>query len=237
MMALPGLLLLMLCDDKPAADQPAKPPQTKAPAAKQAAKPAAKPDVKPPAKSDDDADEEEDLSPEQETLAQLTKVRRIYVDILTGGDSALKIRDLLMSSIQASKLFIVTEEEDKADAVLKGAGHDEVFTDSFQSSDNINAHSQLSLAGGSNSSSTASQRYSDRNTIGFGAGESESRKTEERRHEAIATVRLVNKDGDVIWSATEESLGAKFVGASVDVVEKITKKLSADYRRAKAQAK
>jgi len=229
-----GLLLLMLCDDKPATEQPVKSPQAKAAAAKKAVKPVAKP----PAKADDDSsDEEEDLPPEQETLAQLTKVRRIYVDILTGGDSALKIRDLLMSSIQASKLFIVTEEEDKADAVLKGAGHDEVFTDSFQSSDNINAHSQLSLALGSNSSSTVNQRYSDRNNISFGAGESESRKTEERRHEAIATVRLVNKDGDVIWSATEESLGAKFVGASVDVVEKITKKLSADYRRAKAQVK
>jgi hypothetical protein len=232
MTGLAVLFLLMLCGDKPAAEQPEKAPQAKSPAKK-----VAKPDAKPPSKSDDGADEEEDVSPEEETLAQLTKVRRIYVDILTGGESALKIRDLLMSSIQASKLFIVTEEEDKADAVLKGAGHDEVFTDSFQSSDNINAHSQLSLALGSNNSSTANQRYSDRNNLSFGAGESESRKTEERKHEAIATVRLVNKDGDVIWSATEESLGAKFVGASVDVVEKITKKLSADYRRAKAQIK
>jgi hypothetical protein len=233
MMVVTWLALLMLCGDKPAAAQPAKAPQAKSPAAKKVAKT----DAKATPKSDDDGDEEEDVSPEQETLAQLTKVRRIYVDILTGGDSALKIRDLLMSSIQASKLFIVTEEEDNADAVLKGAGQDEVFTDLFQSSDNINAHSQLSLALGSNSSSTANQRYSDRNNLSFGAGESESRKTEERKHEAIATVRLVNKDGDVIWSATEESLGAKFVGASVDVVEKITKKLSADYRRARAQVK
>ncbi len=214
-------ILLMLCAaDKPAAVAPVK---------------AAQPVVK-PAPAADDSDEEEDLPPEQETLAAFAKVRRIYVDILTGGDSAQKIRDLLMSSIQASKLFIVTEEEDKADAVLKGAGQDEVFTDVFQSSDSINAHSQLSIATGNTGSST-NQRYSDRNNIGFGAGESESHKTEERKHEAIATVRLVNKDGDVIWSATEESLGAKFMGASVDVVAKITKKLAADYRRAKAQVK
>ena len=206
-----ALVLLMLCAaDQTAATQPAPKP----PAAKQSA----------------------ELDPEQETQAALAKVRRIYVDILTGGESALRLRDLLMSSIQASKLFIVTEDEDKADAVLKGAGKDDVFTDTFQSSDNINAHSQMSLGIGNNNTNST-QRYSDRNTISFGAGESENHKTEERKHEAIATVRLVSKDGDVIWSATEESLGAKFAGASVDVVEKITKKLAEDYRRAKTQLK
>src|SRR5438128_988135 len=169
----------------------------------------------PPSAETDD----EDLPPEEETLAALAKVRRIYVDVLTGGDSALRIRDLLMSRIQASKLFIVTEEEDRADAVLKGSGSDDTFTDVFQSSDNINAHSQISLptlGNNTNSTNGTNSRYSDRTSTSISAGESESHKIEQRKHEAIATVRLVNKDGDVIWSATEESLGAKFMGASVD---------------------
>ena len=54
-----------------------------------------------------------------------------------------------------------------------------------------------------------------------------------RRHEAVAAVRLVGKDGDVIWSTTQESLGAKFRGASVDVAEKITAKLKEDFERAR----
>jgi hypothetical protein len=206
-----GALLLLL-----AADQPT------APAAERSA-------VKPNAS----AEAKQDLTPEQQSAASLAKVRRIYVDILTGGESALRIRDLLMSSIQASKLFIITEQEDKADAVLKGAGRDEVFTDIFQSSEGINAHSQFSFPSANNNNSS---RYSDRTSGSMGVGENENRKTEERKHEAIATVRLVNTDGDVIWSATEESLGAKFMGASVDVVTKITKKLAEDYRRAKAAA-
>ncbi|MGA2596165.1 MAG: hypothetical protein ABSH09_04035 [Bryobacteraceae bacterium] len=187
--------------------------------------------------------ETEEIAPERETAAAFVKVRRIYVDILTGGESALRIRDMLMSSIQATKLFIVTEEEEKADAVLKGAGHDQAFTDVFNSSDNINAHSSLSIPGfGGNSgittSAAAAQRQaSDRITTSIGAGESENQKIEERKHEAMAAVRLVDKDGDVIWSATEESLGAKFAGASVDVVDRITKKLAADFRKAKAEAK
>jgi hypothetical protein len=60
---------------------------------------------------------------------------------------------------------------------------------------------------------------------GIGIGENESEHSTERRHEAIAAVRLVNKDRDVIWSI---SLGAKFRGASADVAEKITAKLKED---------
>jgi len=44
-------------------------------------------------------------------------------------------------------------------------------------------------------------------------------------------VRLVNKDGDVIWSTTQESNGAKFRGASADVADKITRQLTADLDR------
>lgn len=170
-------------------------------------------------------------TPEEESAAQLAKVRRIYVDILTGGDEALKIRDLLMTSLQSSKQFIVTEDEDKADATLKGAGDDQVFTDSFQSSEGINAHTQI---GGGGTASTRNYTSSSSNHYGgVSIGENESRRTEERKHEAIATVRLVSKDGDVIWSATAESLGGKFMGAGADVADKIAKRLVTDYKAAK----
>jgi len=173
----------------------------------------------------------EDHAAEDESAAQLAKVRRIYVDILTGGDTALQIRDLIMTSLQRSKQFIITENEEKADAVLKGAGEDEVFTDSFQSSEGINAHTQL---GGGETSSTRNYASTNQNRYaGITVGENSSRHTEERKHEAIATVRLVSKGGDVIWSATAESLGGKFLGASADVADKIAKRLVADFRAAK----
>src|SRR5271168_3206489 len=83
-------------------------------------------------------------TPEEEAAEHLAKVRRIYIAILTGEDAALQIRDLLMTSLHNSRQFVITEDEDKADAVLKGAGDDDVFTDTFQSSDGINARSQIS---------------------------------------------------------------------------------------------
>ena len=171
-------------------------------------------------------------TPEQEAEAQLSNVRRIYVDILTGGDNALQIRELIMTSLQRTKQFIVTENEDKADATLKGAGDDDVFTDTFQSSEGINAHTQLGAGESEGTRNYASS--SNNHQVGLTIGENSSRRTEERKHEAIATVRLVSKDGDVIWSATAESLGGKFLGASADVADKIAKRLVTDYKAAKA---
>ena len=173
-------------------------------------------------------------SAQQQAAGQLSKVHRIYIAILTGGDAALQLRDLLITSLHNSKLFIITEDEDKADATLKGAGDDDVFTDTFQSSEGIDAHTQMSAGSSeglhnySNSSSTHSG--------GLSIGENDSHRSEERKHEAIATVRLVSKDGDVIWSATAESLGAKFMGASADVANKISRRLASDYKAAKELA-
>ena len=158
-------------------------------------------------------------------LRQLLSVHRIYVDRLTGGDTAAQMRDILISSLAASKLFVLTEKEERADAVLRGAAEDLVFTETHQSSDGINAHMNLSTRAGTG-------YYSKGNAAGLGIGDNESDHSAERRHEALAAVRLVNNDGDVIWSTTQESLGARFHGASADVAEKITSQLKEDFDRA-----
>jgi len=158
-------------------------------------------------------------------LRQLLSVHRIYVDRLTGGDTAAQMRDILISSLAASKLFVLTEKEERADAVLRGAAEDLVFTETHQSSDSINAHLNLS-------NRTGAGNYGKGSAAGLGIGDSESDHSAERRHEALAAVRLVNKDGDVIWSTTQESLGARFHGASADVADKITSQLKQDLDRA-----
>jgi hypothetical protein len=159
-------------------------------------------------------------------LRQLLSVHRIYVDRLTGGDTAAQMRDILISSLAGSKLFVLTEKEERADAVLRGAAEDLVFTETHSSSDSINAHLSLSNRSGSGYNSSKGS------AAGVGIGDSESDHSAERRHEALAAVRLVNKDGDVIWSTTQESLGARFHGASADVADKITSQLKQDFERA-----
>jgi len=161
---------------------------------------------------------------EENSLKQLLDIRRVFVDRLTGGETAAQMRDILLSSLESSKLFVLTENQDRADAILKGAAEDMVFTEVHNSSDSVNARANV---GGGRPSSSSRGGYA-----GLGFGESESDHSAERRHEAIAAVRLVNKDGDVIWATTQESLGAKFRGASTDVADKITAKLKEDFERA-----
>jgi hypothetical protein len=158
-------------------------------------------------------------------LRQLLTLRRVYVDRLTGGETAAQMRDILISAMAESKLFILTENPERADATLRGAAEDLIFTDVHNSSDGINAHANVGTP-----RTNSTQRSA---TAGISLGENESDRSAERRHEAIASVRLVNKDGDVIWSTTQESLGAKFHGASADVADKITAQLKEDFEKAR----
>ncbi|MBM3783623.1 MAG: hypothetical protein FJW30_04640 [Acidobacteria bacterium] len=156
----------------------------------------------------------------QDQAGDLLKVKKLHVEKLAGGDTAVHFRDMLIAALQATRLFTITENPDRADTVLRGSSEDLVFTDTYSSSEGVHARTQIGGRGARGSS-------------GIGVGEQESVRISERKHEATASVRLVNKEGDVIWSTTQESTGAKFRGASADVAAKITRQLSEDIARAK----
>ena len=169
------------------------------------------------------------LAADNDPLLGLLKVRRIYIDKLGGGETAQHLRDMMISSLQRSGAFVITENEQRADAFLRGSAEDLIFTDTHQTSESLNARAAFT-SGAERESST---RYNRGPSASVGVGESESSRIAERKHEAIASVRLVNKEGDVIWSTTQESLGAKFRGASADVVGKVTQQLTDDFSRAR----
>jgi hypothetical protein len=156
-------------------------------------------------------------------LMQLLSIRRVYVDRFTGGETAAQMRDLIIASLEGAKLFVVTENQERADFVLRGAAEDLVYTEVHASSDGLQVRTQVG----------ASRSTRERAYAGASGGENESNRSEDRRHEAMATVRLVNKDGDVIWSTTQESKGGKFRGASADVADKVAAKLADDFDRAR----
>lgn len=159
----------------------------------------------------------------------LRRIRRLYVDQFGGGEGASQVRDMVIASLSKARLFVVTENPEKADAVLRGSAEDLVFTDVFQSSDGVSARTGLALGRGSTSSR-------NRESLGISGGisDQESTRIQERKHEASASVRIVNKDGDVIWSTTQESQGGKFRSAAADVADKISRALIADWEPARA---
>lgn len=168
------------------------------------------------------------LAPIDECLMQLLRIRRLYVQELAGGEAANQIRDMIIAAFQSAGFFVVTENPERADAVLKGTAEDLVFNEQFSSHESLGVRSNVSAGRGSYNS-----RGSERAAAGVGLSQSEDTKITERKHEAVAAVRIVNKDGDVLWSTTQESFGAKFRGASADVADKITRQLRTDLERAR----
>jgi len=163
---------------------------------------------------------------EEEDLGQrLLRVRRLYIDRFGGGEGAAQIRDMVIASLQRTGLFVITENPDRADAVLRGSAEDLVFTDVFQSGEAVGARSN---AAGGRGTSVRNRVYG---AIGAGVNDSENVRIQERKHEASASVRIVARDGDVLWSTTQESQGAKFRSASADVADRITRQLVADLER------
>src|SRR5206468_8024648 len=90
------------------------------------------------------------------------------------------------------------------------------------------SHSSISGADGSFSGSSSGAfvaRY---------LGTSDSSVNTETINEARIAVRLVNPDGDVIWTSTQESKGAKYKGSSADAADKCVKQLLRDFEKLEA---
>jgi hypothetical protein len=160
--------------------------------------------------------------------AALADVKRVYVDQLGGGKTSDQFRDMLIAAIQTTGLFVLTENPEHADATLRGSGDDLIFSEEHNSSDSIGVHAN---AGSGSSSRALNSGVSSNSTSGIGVTDSENSKITERRHEATGSVRLVSKDGDVIWSTTQESNGGKFRSAMSDVADKIVRQLADETRK------
>jgi hypothetical protein len=156
---------------------------------------------------------------------ELSGVRRICVEPLVGDRSAAQIRDMIIAALQQSGEFALTEKPERADAILKGSAEDMVYTDTYQSSEGLNVRAGVDAA--------VAGRATSKKVPSITLGEHETSRIQERKHEATASVRLVNRDGDVIWSTTQESGGAKFRSASADVADKIARQLLQDLDKRK----
>jgi hypothetical protein len=86
--------------------------------------------------------------------ASLLTIKRVYVDKFGGGETASQIRDMVIASLQSSGLFVLTENQERADCTLKGSGEDLVFTEQHSTSDGIDVHANTGAA-----SSTRGTRF------------------------------------------------------------------------------
>ena len=145
-----------------------------------------------------------------EIAPKLAQVKRVFVDAFGEDAISKQAQANLIDALTKSHRFIVTEAKDKADAVFKGVATE-------KTSQELHATSE----------GTAVQ----------GAAIHDAEASTQTTHEAHIVVRLVSSDGDVLWSTTQESKGAKYKGASSDAIDKIVKQLLWDLDKLVSKAK
>lgn len=177
-----------------------------------------------------------------EIAAKLLNVKRIYVDSFGDDVASKQLQAMVINALSESKKFIITENKEKADAVLRGAALEKSAQEFHSSSD---ATSVGAAAGGHSGSISGSSVHgtgsiSGSESGGFAAkhiGTSDSVASTETINDARLAVRLVSSDGDVLWTSTKESHGAKYKGASADVADQVVKQLLSDLARLQSPPK
>jgi len=169
----------------------------------------------------------------KDDVLPLANIKRIYVDQLGGGGESDQLRDMIIAALQNSGLFIITENPDRADASLRGSADDKIFMENHSTQESLGMHSASAKGDSSSEGGVGRVSQSTHSSLGVGLTDSESSHIEVRRHEANASVRLVDTNGDVIWSTTQESPGGKFRGAAADVADRVARNLVDAVRKAR----
>jgi hypothetical protein len=180
-----------------------------------------------------------------EITGKLLKARRIYAESFGDDPINKTLQSMIIDTLRTSSRFIITENREKADLFLKGAALEKtsqefhslgsstaVASAAGHSNGSISGNSSSSIYGNSRSVSGSSQgSLSGSSHGGFIAGASsidDAQASTETINDARVAVRLVSVDGDVVWSTTQESRGAKYKSSTADAADKIVKQLLRD---------
>lgn len=171
---------------------------------------------------------------------KLLRVRRIYVESFGDDVVSKQFQAMLINSLTESKKFIITENKEKADAVLKGTGLERTSQELHAIGEGTAVGTAAAAHSGSLNGSVVNGNGSISGSSSGGAiarsiATQDSQASTETINDARLAVRLVSGDGDVIWATTKESKGAKYKGASADVADQILKQLLRDLEKLQSQ--
>jgi curli biogenesis system outer membrane secretion channel CsgG len=164
-----------------------------------------------------------------ELAARLSAVKRIYVESFGDDEISKTLQAMVINALDETKRFIVTENKDRADAILKGHSLEKTSQEVHATGGGTQV---AAAAGGHSAQVSPSGGSAHGGFAGKALGIEDSRLSTETINDARLAVRLVSQDGDVIWSTTQESTGAKFKSASADVADKVAKQLLRDIDKA-----
>src|ERR1051326_7133981 len=140
--------------------------------------------------------------------AKLLTITRIYVDDFGTDPTAKQIQAMVINSISESKRFIITENKEKADAILKGTALEKTSQEFHSLNDKAAAASAHGAHSGSVSGSFQNGTGSiSGSSSGYHAADAvaadDSTASTETINDARVAVRLVAGEGDVVWATAQ----------------------------------
>src|SRR5579863_5294215 len=127
-----------------------------------------------------------------QSSVDLLKVKRIFVDNFGDDPASKEMQSMIVSALVASKRFVVTENRARADAILKGVALE-------KTSQEIHAYGDATAVG----SARCGVSTSGGGFAAHHAAIQDSSVNSETIDRSRVSVRLVNADGDVIWTTTQ----------------------------------
>jgi len=150
---------------------------------------------------------------------RLLGIKKLCVDKFVGEESlAAQAREMVIAGLFASNQFVLTENCEKADAMLKGA----VFESKEQRVRAEGESMEFGKAVGAASASLGS------GTAAIGAakgGSSETLVSAETLSQASVVLRIVDNGGEIIWAHTEDAKGGKVKSATALALDRAIKRL------------
>ncbi len=160
---------------------------------------------------------------------RLLQVKRVCIGEFGRDVLGVQAREMIIATLFESKRFILTDADDckeiEADFTLKGSVAEQREQVHRSESEGVSFGARASSSDRVSSSSGGMQ----------GAGH-ESLSSSEIKEHAVVTLRLVNKEGEVLWAISHESTGGKTKGAIGDAADRAARRLLRDIERAEKQA-
>jgi len=164
---------------------------------------------------------------------RLAQVKRICVQNFGDDVLGVQAREMVIAKLFESRRFSLTENCEKADFVLKGSiteRNDRTFrSESEGVGFGVSASGAQSSGAGSTRSGTAA-------SAGVRGDARESLSSSEVKQQAAVTMRLVDKDGEILWATSQESTGGKTKGAIGDAADRAVRKFLRDLERTEKQS-
>jgi hypothetical protein len=163
---------------------------------------------------------------------RLLEVRRICVQKLGDDPIGIQVQEMVIAKLFESRRFSLTENCDKADFVLKGSVTERSERSSRSESEGVGINASAS---GSQSSRAGSFSSGTSASTSAGASAHESLSSSEVKQQAAVTLRLVDKDGEILWAISSESTGGKTKGAIGDAADRAIRRFLRDIEKAEKQ--